>query len=232
MREAARANRKAEMAREEAEETEPTSEPFDLLEETPEPSEANEETPEEPEPETGRWSRRGRRKVSEGKPAEDNPVVDLLARAVPEIDSVSFYDISGTEYKVPVLLSARRQVQIARRWKSFAADFGGDDLKLTAENLSDLLMDAVLDLVEEDGEIYDLLVETFEAIHPHAINAARSGKAGQGLASLDPDWLEGDAPAVLPADELFPLEEMALSIIPFSVRIVRRITGAFDRPVI
>lgn len=162
---------------------------------------------------------------------DDDPRARLesfLTRVIPDVDTVSFRDIAGEEHRANVLLPARVQFRVARRWRSIYDQIDVEDVKRMRDegiDFQQVIVQILTRLVAEDGEVEELLYWTFGIIHPQAVRSAFAGPAGElaeVMASLDDD----EAPSELGAGDAFPMEEMILAIVPFSLRIIQRAMSA------
>lgn len=120
----------------------------------------------------------------------------MLEKLVPP-DGVVITDINGTEYALPTALPARRQVVAFREMKKLL------DLDVIRESSAE---------VGSVADVVNLLVD-----------AAASEEVSEALSSVFnaayPGMVDGD-----PLD-LFPIEELVISMLPFSGRFAARLGG-------
>jgi len=166
--------------------------------------------------------------ASTAPPAPDEEmeegILEWLERAMPDVSSVTFSDISGTEHTAATLLPARSQFAIARSWKQVLDQVPASDMAVIRSGEADyisLILRMIMKAVAEDEEIENLLYQTFERIHAPAIRAAREGLAGEIFVSVS-DPTDDAQPWTPEGADLFSAEEMVASIIPFSFRIIQR----------
>ena len=121
----------------------------------------------------------------------------LLDKLVPP-EQVQVRTVDGTQVTLPGAIPARRQVQVFRHIKELAElPQLGEAMGLVRGTGTAGLVDAVVQLAT-DEQVSELLGKAFTAAYPDAL---------QGRDPLD----------------VLPMEELAVSLIPFSERFVRRL---------
>lgn len=140
----------------------------------------------------------------------------LLDALVPPGEASTAEDRFGAVHELPKILSARRQIAVARHLKSFwAALKKADELDTlaaawAARSPTDLI-GGLLDAMSE--EALDALDKSFAAAFPEALETARGG---------------GKDPSA-PATEIFPVEAVVGSLLPFASRLLRRGGGVITK---
>jgi hypothetical protein len=136
--------------------------------------------------------------TAETTPADFNAqLAALLDKLVPP-DQVQVRTVDGQQVTLPGAIPARRQVQVFRCIKELAElPQLGEAIGLVRGTGTAGLVDAVVQLAT-DEQVAELLGKAFTAAYPDAL---------QGRDPLD----------------VLPMEELALSLIPFSERFVRRL---------
>jgi hypothetical protein len=121
----------------------------------------------------------------------------LLDKLVPP-EHVQIRLVDGTQVTLPGAIPARRQVQVFRHIKTLSElPQLGNALGLVRGTGTAGLVDAVVQLAT-DEQVAELLGKAFTAAYPDAL---------QGRDPLD----------------VMPMEELAVSLVPFSERFVRRL---------
>jgi hypothetical protein len=121
----------------------------------------------------------------------------LLDKLVPP-EQVQVRTVDGQQVTLPGAIPARRQVQVFRHIKTLAElPQLGNAIGLVRGTGTAGLVDAVVQLAT-DEQVADLLGKAFTAAYPEAL---------QGRDPLD----------------VLPIEELAVSLVPFSERFVRRL---------
>jgi len=121
----------------------------------------------------------------------------LLDKLVPP-EHVQIRLVDGTQVTLPGAIPARRQVQVFRHIKTLSElPQLGNAIGLVRGTGTSGLVDAVVQLAT-DEQVAELLGKAFTAAYPDAL---------QGRDPLD----------------VMPMEELAVSLVPFSERFVRRL---------
>ena len=142
---------------------------------------------------------------------------DLLDTLVPDSPTQTITDVTGKVWTVPTLLCAERQIKVMRAMKKLLAI----STNQTAPNVT-----AVTNAVKT-GEIVSALVASIDAIDDpqvfQVLNEGMHGAFGPG---------DDNAGALAPllentiATRVFTLEDIVGALLPFAVRLVRKLGRA------
>jgi hypothetical protein len=134
---------------------------------------------------------------------ETGDIKSILETLIPE-DGASIKSIDGKEFKLPSVVSARRQIKALRHLEKAMDILTG--IEIDEDVMGDLqkMIMTALDIAQ-DERILDILDECFEAAYPNVI--AECGN---------------------PATEAFELNEVLQGLVPFIARLALQALGGME----
>lgn len=160
-------------------------------------------------------------------PDKIDPLKALLDKLVPPREVV-VTDLAGNEYRVPGVVSARRNVEVIRHLQAVLAEpavaraVGGLDEILAGGDLAESILHVVG--IVASPEVVDHLARAFATAHPEALaGAQRAYVTGAGGV-----YVPG-ARDLPDAADLFAVEELAAGLVPLFVGLAKRSVQALYR---
>lgn len=149
-------------------------------------------------------------------------LLSLIDRLLPKASAVQISDVSGVVYTIPGSAPARRQLRVFALLEDVTRHFAALAPALDALRDGDDLgraLGAIVAAVAGDEKLLDLLDRIFEAAHPGVLTEARAAQ---------PEDLRADGNR--PSD-LFAVEEIVASLVPFFGGAIRRLAPLASIPI-